>query len=147
VIPANVYGPHDTFDDHKSHVIPALIKKAFKAKEEGTDLEIWGTGKATREFIYADDCSEAIVRAMESYNEPEPINIGTGIESSILEIADFIKSYVGVKGKLRFNSSFPDGAAGRVFDVSRMVNELNFKPKTLLGEGIMKTVDYYRSTL
>src|ERR1700690_482075 len=149
VIPANVYGPHDTFDDHKSHVIPALIKKAIHAKENNEYLVVWGKGKATREFIYAEDCAEAIVRAMESYDKPEPMNIGTGIETSIMELASIIADSVGLDSKrhIRWDTDKPDGAVGRVFDVHKMVTELVWLPKTTLEEGIMKTIDYYRSTL
>ena len=143
VIPANVYGPGDTFDEKKSHVIPALIKEYFKAEKADRYPMVWGTGNATREFIYVDDCAEAIVRAMISYDEPEPLNIGTGIETSIRILAHYIGQATRYPATPVWDSTKPDGAKGRVFDITRSLVHLGNYNTVTLKEGIMKTVEYY----
>lgn len=143
LIPANVYGPGDSFDPGKSHVIPALITKAIQAKETGEELVVWGTGRATREFIYVYDCSRAIVTAASSYNEPDPINLGTGVETSIRQVAEAIKRSVGFTGTIKFDSSKPDGQLNRVFDVTKAAARLNFTATMSLEDGIKHTVDWY----
>lgn len=143
VIPANVYGPGDSFNVDKCHVIPALILKALQAKKEKKTLEVWGTGKATREFIYVEDCAKAIVKAADSYNGEAPINLGTGIETSILELAHIVSECVGFTGYIHFDPTFPDGQLNRVFDVSRAKELLDFTAKTELKQGVQNTVDWY----
>jgi GDP-L-fucose synthase len=144
VIPANVYGVLDVFDPKRTHVIPALILKALEAVKRDEPLTVWGTGKATREFIYATDCAEGIVRATESYDSPEPVNLGTGIETSIREVATLVAKEIGVTKGLVWDSSKPDGALGRVFDVSR-AESFGFKAKTSLEAGVRRTIDWYLS--
>lgn len=143
LIPANVYGPGDTFDDKKSHVIPALIKEYIRAEEADGYPIVWGTGKATREFIYVDDCAEAIVRAMEVYDAPEPLNIGTGIETSIRMLAHYIGEAVNYPCTPVWDSTKPDGAKGRVFDIGNSLRALGIYQTVTLTEGIQRTVEYY----
>lgn len=146
VIPANVYGPRDTFDPKKSHVIPALILKCLKAKTEGTPLVVWGTGKATREFIYATDCAEGIVRALEVYDGPEPLNLGTGVQTPISDVVRGIVDALGFQGEVKWDSERPDGHPGRVFDISAARRELGFEPRVGLREGLRKTIKWYLET-
>lgn len=147
VIPANVYGPKDYFDKEKSHVIPALILNCIEAKKLNKPLTVWGTGKATREFIYASDCADGIVLAIEKYNKPEVVNLGTGIETSIKEVVDSITSALDFKGEVIWDTTKPDGHPGRVFDISRAKKELDFNAKVDLQTGIHKTIDWYLNTL
>lgn len=145
LLPVNMYGPGDTFDVQRSHVIPALIKKVETARIQGArSVEIWGTGKATREFLYVADAAEAIIRATEKYNDSEPINIGTGSEISIKDLAKKIKKMVGYTGKLTFNKAKPDGQPRRVVDVSRARKEFGFEAKTQLDQGLQDTIAWFR---
>jgi GDP-L-fucose synthase len=146
VIPANVYGPRDTTDPAKTHIIPAMLVQCAKAIEEGKPLVVWGTGKATREFVYVEDVAEAIVRATESYDKIEPVNIGTGVETSIRDVVLEIAKAMGHDGSLVWDSTKPDGHPGRVFDVSRAYEEFGFKSTVSLSEGIRRTVDWYKET-
>lgn len=146
VIPANVYGAYDTFDLVKSHVIPALILRCLKAKKEGTPLIVWGTGYATREFIHAHDCARGIIAAVEQYNEIEPINLGSGIETPIREVVKIITVTLDFKGEVVWDNSKPDGNPGRVFDISRSQEKLHFKPVISLQDGIKSTIKWYLET-
>jgi GDP-L-fucose synthase len=143
VIPSNVYGPRDLAPAGKSHVIPAQITKCLEAKRNKKPLVVWGTGKATRDFIYATDCAEAIVRAAESYDKTEPLNIGSGIQTSIKEIVETIVSTLGFNGMIVWDSTKPEGNKGRALDMSRTWSELKFKPTTSLSEGMKSTIDWY----
>jgi nucleoside-diphosphate-sugar epimerase len=143
LIPANVYGPRDIFDPVKSHVIPALIMKAVYSKVTGSPFVVWGTGQATREFVYVTDVAEAIVRATESYDEPEPLNIGTGVETSMFSLARDILELTECPLGITFDKTKPEGCTGRVFDVSRAKTALGFEAKVGLNEGLKKTVDWY----
>lgn len=144
VIPANVYGPGDTFDTKKSHVIPALIKEYIRAeKGEGYPV-VWGTGNATREFIYVDDCAEAIVRAMLTYESPEPLNIGSGNETLIRTLAFAIGQATGYPMSPIWDNTKPDGAKGRVFNISRSLFHLGEYRTVTLKEGLMRTVKAYK---
>ena len=145
VIPANVYGPGDTFDPDKSHVIPALILKCLEAKKSGTALTVWGTGRATREFVYATDCARAITLAAERYSEPEPMNIGTGIETPIRSVVLAIAKALDFKGDIVWDSTKPDGHPGRVFDVSKAAH-IGFTANVPLESGIQRTIDWYLET-
>jgi len=145
LIPANVYGPYDSLDVNKSHVIPALTMRCLAAKNKNESMSIWGTGRATREFIHAADCAEAIARAMESYDNPEPINLGTGVETPIKDVVNIIADAVGFQGEINWDTTKPDGAAGRVFDISRMRTVLGFDPQISLQQGIKETVNWYIS--
>jgi len=141
----NLYGPHDHFfNDEKSHVIPALIDKFVDAKEEGArSVTLWGSGKPTREFLYVEDAAEAIFLATERYNEPEPVNIGTGNEVSIAELAEAIRSIVGYYGEVLWDATYPDGQPRRCLDVSKAKDLFGFKSKITYSEGLRRTVEWY----
>lgn len=141
----NLYGPGDNFNPQSSHVIPALIKKVTEAKQEGKKyIEVWGTGEATREFLYVEDAAEGILLATEKYNKPEPVNLGSGNEISIKDLAVLICQLMDFKGEIRWNSSQPNGQPRRRLDVSRAVREFDFKAKTGFEEGLKKTIDWYQ---
>ncbi|MBE3090213.1 MAG: GDP-L-fucose synthase [Actinobacteria bacterium] len=144
LLPVNLYGPGDNFDPKFSHVVPALIRKFYEAKiNDFNEVIVWGTGKATREFIYAEDCAEGIVKAAQSYDKSEPVNIGTGIETPIKDLAEKIKDLIGYKGRIVWDSSKPDGQPRRCLDVSRALKEFGFKAKTNFDEGLKKTIQWY----
>jgi len=146
LMPVNLYGSGDNFDPKSSHVIPALIKKCFDAKKEGKDsVVIWGTGKATREFLYVEDCAEAIILATEKYNKPDPINIGAGFEISIKDLITLIAELTEFKGKIIWDTSKLDGQPRRSLSTSRAKKEFGFEAKTDFKEGLKKTIDWYRN--
>lgn len=150
LLPVNLYGPGDNFDPESSHVIPALIHKFIEAMYE-TDrpdkpVLVWGTGKATREFLYVKDCAEAIILATERYNQPNPINIGAGFEISIKDLAELIAKLTKFRGEIIWDNSKPDGQPRRMLDVSRADREIGFRAKISLEEGLKKTIDWYLST-
>lgn len=145
LLPVNLYGPGDNFDPKSSHVIPALIKKFIDAKKtDSSTVEIWGTGKPTREFLYVEDAARAIILATESYNSSEPVNLGSSFEISIRELAQTIKKVVGFKGKVVFNTSKPDGQPRRKLDVSRAKKGFGFESQVSFEEGLKKTVEWYQ---
>lgn len=144
LLPVNLYGPGDDFNPETSHVIPAIIKKfadAKKAKQK--TVSIWGTGKATREFLYVEDAAEGIVLATEKYDGNEPINLGSCFEISIFDLAHLVAKLVGYKGEILFDSTKPDGQPRRKLDVSRAEKEFNFKSKTSFEKGLKKTIKWY----
>ena len=142
-IPTNVYGPHDNFDTNNSHVIPALIIKFHTAKiKEQKLVKLWGTGNPVREFIYADDLAEACLFLMKNYNSSEIINVGSGEEISIKNLAYRIKDIIGYHGEITFDTSMPDGAPRKVLDGSKLKN-IGWEAKTSLQEGIRKTYQWY----
>ena len=144
VMPCNLYGPGDNFDLNSSHVLPALIRKFHEAKENNLpEVEIWGTGKPMREFLYAEDLADALIYLSENYSSPEIINVGTGNDISILDLAKMISKEIGYKGKIRFNSEYPDGTYRKVMDVSKIF-ETGWRPLTTIEEGIKKTYEYYK---
>ncbi|MFC1928302.1 GDP-L-fucose synthase family protein [Chloroflexota bacterium] len=144
LLPVNLYGPGDNFYPATSHVVPALIKKCFDAIESGQDsVTVWGTGKPTREYLYVEDCAEGIVLAAEKYNKPDPVNLGSGFEISIKDLAVLITRLTGFKGQLILDSSKPDGQPRRLFDNSRATKEFGFKAKTGFEEGLKNTVEWY----
>jgi len=144
----NIYGPADNFDPNTAHVIPALIKKIVEAERDKRDyIEVWGTGKATREFLYVEDAAEGIILAAEKYNNSDPINLGSGKEISIKDLVELICHLVGFKGKIHWDSSKPDGQPRRILDVSLAKREFNFAAKTSLKEGLKRTIDWYYKTL
>jgi len=148
LLPVNLYGPGDNFDPKSSHVIPALIKKFYEAKTGNEDeVVVWGTGKATREFLYVEDCAEAIALAAELYNKSDPVNIGAGFEISIKDLAEKIKSLTGFKGKIVWDTTKPDGQPRRCLDTSRAQKEFGFKAKTNFDEGLKNTIDWYIHSL
>jgi GDP-L-fucose synthase len=142
----NLYGPNDNFDLESSHVIPALIRKCIEAKERGDKvLPVWGTGKPTREFIYVADAAEALVRATEVLDTPDPVNIGSGVEIPIGDLVKLIAEKTGFTGELRFDPNMPDGQPRRCLDVTRAKELLGFEARTTLAQGIEKTIDWYLS--
>ncbi len=145
LLPVNLYGPGDNFDPASSHVIPALIKKCVDAMQNHEEeIVVWGTGKATREFLYVEDCAEAILLATEKYNRPDPVNIGAGFEISIKDLAELIQELTGFKGRIVWDPSKPDGQPRRMLDTSRAFQEFGFKAKTQFREGMKKTIEWYR---
>lgn len=146
VMPANLYGPGDNFKPESSHVIPALILKIIEARDAGaTGVEVWGTGDPTREFLYVDDAAAGIVQATESYDSPEPVNIGTGDEISIGDVARLIAELSAFKGGLVFDTSKPDGQPKRALDTGRARSAFAFAAKTDLRTGLRATIDWWES--
>ena len=146
LIPTNFYGPGDNFDPKSSYVIPSLIRKFIEAAESGADhVIIGGTGCATRDFLHVEDVADATVTALERYSGPEAINIGSGVELGIHELARKIARVTGFTGRIQWDPTYPDGPTRRVLDISRAQKELNFKPKKNLNDGLQETVEWYRS--
>lgn len=144
LFPVNLYGPGDNFDPRSSHVIPALIKKCVDAKERGERfIEVWGDGKATREFLYVDDAAEGIILATEQYNAPDPVNIGRGEEISIRELVTVIRKATGFTGEIRWDSTKPNGQPRRMLDTSRAKQQFGFEAQTHLHTGLANTVSWY----
>lgn len=144
LLPVNLYGPRDNFSPKSSHVIPALIMKFYEAKYKGEKkVEVWGDGTPTREFVYAADAAEGIVLATEHYNESEPINIGSGMEISIRDLAALIADLVGYEGEIVFDTSKPNGQPRRALDVSRANALFGYKAKMNFHEGLKRTIAYY----
>ena len=145
LLPVNLYGPEDNFDPCSSHVIPALIKKCFDAIEAGEEeIVVWGTGKATREFLYVGDAAEGIVLAAERYNKSDPVNLGAGFEISIKDLVEKIVRITGFNGKVVWDASKPDGQPRRCLDVSKAKREFGFMAKMGFEEGLKKTVEWYK---
>jgi GDP-L-fucose synthase len=143
VMPTNLYGPNDNYDLNNSHVLPAMIRKFHEAKIEGKQsVELWGTGTPMREFLYVDDLADACVHLMLNYNDSEIVNIGTGQDVTIKELALIISDIVGYKGDIHFNSDMPDGTPRKLLDVSKL-EEIGWKYSTSLKEGIEKTYKEY----
>ena len=172
LLPVNLYGPGDKFDPESSHVIPALIKKIVdamggkksahqrlkeqmepnepnepnKPKEPDNPIVVWGTGKASREFIYVEDAAEGIILAAERYHKPDPVNIGAGFEITIKDLVELIAKLTGFHGAITWDTSQPDGQPRRMLDVSKAEEEFGFKAKTSFEEGLIRTIDWYLST-
>lgn len=145
LLPTNLYGPFDNFDPAASHVIPALIRKCFEAKENGaTEIVIWGDGTPTREFIYAEDGAEGIVLAAEHYNGVQPINIGSGLEISIRDLALLIARETGFEGHMVFDTTKPNGQPRRCLDTSQAAQLFGFRAQTSFEEGLRATIAWYR---
>jgi GDP-L-fucose synthase len=148
LIPVNLYGPGDNFDPATSHVIPALIKKFVEARDSRlAQVEVWGTGRASREFLYVDDAAEAIVLGAAGYDEPEPINLGVGQEITIRHLAEVIQRIVGFDGDIRWDPTKPDGQPRRALDTSRAKDRLGFVARTPLEVGLRRTIDWYEDRL
>lgn len=146
LLPVNLYGKGDNFDLHSSHVIPALIRKCVDAIERGTShIEVWGSGKATREFLYADDCARGILLAAEYYNSSEPVNLGAGFEISISDLAQLIARLTGFTGEFIWDASKPDGQPRRFLDTSRAKESFGFTANVSFEEGLKNTIDWYRA--
>jgi len=146
LLPVNLYGPRDSFDPSKSHVIPALIKKCVDAVESGADeIEVWGTGQASREFLYVDDCAEGIALATEHYDGALPVNLGVGREIKIRDLVELIVELSGFKGKVVWDADKPDGQPRRCLDVTRAREEFGFQAKTDFREGLKNTIEWYQA--
>ena len=144
LLPTNLYGPRDNFNPDSSHVIPALVKKIADAKKSGQKyIEVWGTGEASREFLYVEDCAEGIVRAAEKYNSSKPVNIGANREIKIRDLVKLICKLTKFKGEIRWDKSKPDGQPRRMVDASLAQKEFGFKAKTDFEEGLKKTIEWY----
>lgn len=144
LLPVNLYGPGDNFDPRSSHVIPAQIKNCLDAIEKGEEqIVVWGDGSPTREFLYVEDCAEAIVLATERYDKPDPVNIGAGFEISIKDLVDLIVEMTGFKGQIVWDTSKPNGQPRRCLDVSRAEREFGFRAKTDFRTGLRKLIDWY----
>lgn len=144
LLPVNLYGPGDNFDPNSSHVIPALIKKMVEAKRQNLSVvEVWGSGEATREFLYAEDAAEGIVKALINYDSSEPVNLGSGNEVSIKNLAEKIAELANFKGKLEWNKSKPDGQPRRLLDTTKAEKEFGFKAKTSFEDGLKNTIEWY----
>jgi GDP-L-fucose synthase len=144
LLPVNLYGPRDNFDPERSHVIPALIKKMVDAKLEGrNEVGVWGTGKASREFLYVEDAAEGVLLATEKYNNPDPVNLGASREITIKELVDLIAQLVGYDGKIVWDNSKPDGQPRRCLDTSKAKREFGFEARTDFKEGLKRTIEWY----
>ena len=146
LMPVNLYGPGDHFDPETSHVIPALIRKYLEAVERGQpEIVCWGDGTPTREFLYVEDCAVAITLAAERYDEAQPVNIGSGFEISIRELAETIASLVGFQGRIVWDTAKPNGQPRRCLDTSQAWNKFGFRAKTDFKEGLRRTVKWFRA--
>lgn len=147
LLPVNLYGPGDNFDYASSHVIPALIRKCVEAIESGVNyIECWGTGSASREFLYVADAAEGILLATEHYNSPQCVNIGAGFEITIKDLAEKIAKLTGFSGQIRWDSTKPDGQPRRSLDTTRAKRCFGFESKTTFDHGLSKTIDWWRQT-
>jgi len=146
LLPVNLYGPRDNFDLESSHVIPALIRKFLEAKDAGvSEVEVWGDGSPTREFLYVEDAAEGILLATERYNGSDPVNLGSGYEISIKHLAELIQRLTGYDGKLVWNTSKPNGQPRRGLDTTRAEKYFGFKASVSFEEGLRRTIDWYRA--
>jgi len=147
LLPVNLYGPEDNFDPDSSHVIPALIKKVFDARDKGErSIVVWGSGNPTREFLYVEDAAEGIVLATEKYNKADPINLGAGFEISIRELAGLICELAGFDGEIEWDVSKLDGQPRRCLDTSKAKEEFGFEARTDFRKGLRKTIEWYKSS-
>lgn len=148
LLPVNLYGPRDNFNPNSSHVIPALIKKCIDARNTNAEsITCWGTGSATREFLYVDDAAEGIILATEKYDREEPVNLGTQSEISIKELVTLIAKLTKYTGKIVWDANFPDGQPRRCLDTTRAENLFGFKAKTSFEDGLQKTIAWYENSL
>lgn len=146
LLPANLYGPGDNFDPGTSHVIPALIRKFVDGKRNGSEnVEVWGSGRPSREFLHVEDAARAVVMAAERFDGPEPINLGSGHEVTIVDLARLIAELAGFEGGIVFNETYPDGQPRRVLDTARANRAFGFQASIDLEQGLMETIDWWES--
>ena len=146
VVPVNLYGPHDNFDLHTSHVIPALIRKCIDARDAGADhIPAWGTGSASREFLYVDDAAEGILTAAEKIDDPTPINLGTGSEITIKALVELIAKLTGFTGDIRWDPTKPDGQPRRCLDTTKAERLMGWRAQVGFEEGLRRTIDWYQA--
>jgi nucleoside-diphosphate-sugar epimerase len=144
LLPVNLYGPRDNFDLHSSHVIPALIRKCVEARDAGKkQIDAWGTGAASREFLYVEDCARGLLTAMEKYDSPEPMNLGSGREITIKALMELIARLSRFTGKIVWDPSKPDGQPRRCLDVTRARQAMDFVAQTSLEDGLAKTIAWF----
>jgi len=147
LLPANLYGPGDNFDLETSHVIPALIRKCVEARRTGAGfIEVWGSGSASREFLYGEDCAEGIVKAAAVYDEREAVNLGNGREVVIKDLVELIARLTGFEGEIRWQSDKPDGQPRRQLDTRRAFEKFGFQARTSLEQGLRQTIDWYETS-
>lgn len=145
LLPVNLYGPRDNFDLESSHVIPALIRKFTDAvHNDKKELEVWGTGKASREFLYVEDAAEGVLLATERYNKPEPVNLGAGFEIKIKDLVELIAELTGFEGEIKWDTTKPDGQPRRCLNTTKAEKEFGFKANTNFRDGLRKTIEWYR---
>ncbi len=148
LLPVNLYGPKDNFDLNSSHVIPALIRKCLEARAAGkSEIVLWGDGTPTREFLYATDAAKGIVLATQKYDKPEPVNLGSGVEITIKDLAELIGRLTGFSGTIRWDSTKPNGQPRRCLDVQRADREFGFRAMTSFEKGLEETIEWYRATM
>jgi GDP-L-fucose synthase len=144
VMPTNLYGVNDNFDLRTSHALPALMRKFHDAKINGLDsVELWGTGKPRREFMFSDDFASALMHVIENYDDDKPINVGTGTDVSILELSEIMKEIVGFEGSIRWNNDIPDGTFRKLLDISKL-KSLGWKPENDLASGLQQTYEWFK---
>jgi GDP-L-fucose synthase len=144
LLPVNLYGPRDNFDLEMSHVIPAMIRKFLEAKQRGDgEVVLWGDGSPTREFLYVDDCAEALLLAAQRYDSSDPVNVGAGFEISIRDLAELVAKLVGYQGALRWDTSRPNGQPRRMLDTTLAAERFGFRASTSLEQGLRRTIDWY----
>lgn len=146
LIPSNLYGPRDCYAEYRSHVVAALIKKFCEAHSRAENVEVWGTGNAIREFLFVEDCAEGILLAAQNYDQPEPLNLGTGMGTSIRQLSEHLCSILSFKGKVQWDCSRPDGQLKKILDITKMKDALGWTPPTSLRKGLEKTVHWYQTT-
>jgi GDP-L-fucose synthase len=144
LLPANLYGPRDNFDLESSHVIPALIRKMVESSDE---VVLWGDGSPTREFLFVDDCADGLLLAAAKYDGADPVNLGTGVETSIRELAELIAELTGFEGELIWDTSMPNGQPRRQLDASRAEQLFGFRARTPLRDGLARTIAWYRDAV
>ena len=146
LLPVNLYGPRDNFDLHSSHVIPALIRKMVEAQERGeSNVTLWGDGSPTREFLYVEDCARGLFMAGRDYNGPEPVNLGTGIEITIRDLAETVAAATGFEGEIIWDTTKPNGQPRRQLDVSRAKQQFGFEAEVSFADGMARTVEWFRT--
>jgi GDP-L-fucose synthase len=144
LIPANLYGPNDCFDEYRSHVVGALIRKFVEAYRRNESVSIWGTGTPVREFLYVEDCADGVLRAAEHYEDTLPLNLGTGVGTTIRELVLTIAEALNFRGEIRWDKQKPDGQKAKTLDISRMKERLHWTPPTALAAGLKKTLEWYQ---
>jgi GDP-L-fucose synthase len=148
LLPVNLYGPRDNFHLHSSHVIPALIRKCVEARLRGDQqIVAWGTGSASREFLYVEDCADGIIAALHKYDSPEPMNLGSGREITIKHLTELVARISRFEGKIVWDATKPDGQPRRCLDVTRATREIGFTAKTTLEEGLLKTIEWFEANI
>ncbi|OGG46589.1 MAG: GDP-fucose synthetase [Candidatus Handelsmanbacteria bacterium RIFCSPLOWO2_12_FULL_64_10] len=148
LLPVNLYGPKDNFNLETSHVIPALVRKCLEAKQRGErDVVVWGDGSPTREFLHVEDAAEGILLAAERYDDPEPVNLGSGVEVSIRDLVEKIRDLTGFEGQIRWDTTRPNGQPRRCLDVTRARERFGFSARISLDEGLRRTIQWYRERM